>query len=333
MSKAHLNFYCWMKELSKEIKLRTVFMGTSDLSETILKTLIENKYNVVAVFTKQDTKIGRGQELTAPLVKQLAEKNNIPVFQPPRFNAEAVQQLKELKPDLVIVAAYGRIIPSAALEIPGFGCINVHVSLLPKYRGPSPIQNALLSGEKETGVTIMLMNEGIDTGDILAQEKITIEPDDNTSILMEKLSIIGAKLLLKTIPLWIERKIEAKPQDNIQATLCQLIEREDGKIFWTDSADDIYNKYRALTPWPGIFTYWKNDTAIIRLKLISIGLQKINPIGKHQIGEVFEIGSDVGVQTEDGIIILKEVQKEGKKISTIKEFINGHLNFIGSILQ
>ncbi len=322
-----------MKEDSKEIKLRTVFMGTSDLSEAILKTLIEKKYNVVGVFTKQDTKIGREQELTAPLVKQFAEKNDIPVFQPQRFNTEAVQQLKELKPDLVIVAAYGRIIPTSALEIPGFGCINVHVSLLPKYRGPSPVQNALLSGEKETGVTIMLMDKGIDTGDILAQEKISIKSDDNTLVLLEKLSSVGAELLLKTIPLWIERKIEAKPQDNTQATLCQLIEREDGKIYWTDSAEDIHNKYRALTPWPGIFTYWKNDTAIIRLKLISISIQKINPTEKHQVGEVFEIGSDIGVQTEDGIIILKELQKEGKKVATIKEFVNGHSNFIGSILQ
>lgn len=321
------------KENSKEIKLRTVFMGTSDLSETILGKLIENKYNIVGVFTKPDTKVGRKQELVAPLVKQLAEKNNIPVFQPLKFNADATEQLKELKPDLVIVAAYGKIIPKSALEIPGFGCINVHVSLLPKYRGPSPIQNALLNGEQETGVTIMLMDQGVDTGDILAQEKVAIGQDDTTEDLMKKLSEIGADLLLKTIPLWIERKIEATPQNHSKASLCQLIERGDGRIFWTESAQDIYNKYRALTPWPGIFTYWKNSSEIIRLKLITIELQKINPLEKHQTGEVFELGSDIGIQTEAGVIILKEIQREGKKTATIKEFINGYPNFVGSVLQ
>ena len=308
-------------------------MGTSDLSEKILQALISDEYNVVGVFTKPDTKVGRKQELEKPLVKQLAEQSNIPVFQPVRFKTDAIEELRKLKADLIIVAAYGKIIPKEALEIPGFGCINVHVSILPKYRGPSPIQNALLSGETETGVTIMLMDEGVDTGDILTQEKVAIEQNDTTAILMEKLSLIGAALLLKTIPLWIERKIETKPQDHSQATLCQLIEREDGRIFWTDSAETIYNKYRGLTPWPGIFTFWKNSSEIIRLKLISIGLQKINPLEKHQTGEVFELGSDIGVQTEDGVIIIKEIQKEGKKTVTVKEFVNGYPNFIGGILQ
>src|SRR6266702_4015926 len=175
-----------IKMNTKNIKLRVVFMGTSELSQTILQALIDSEYNLVGVFTKPDTKVGRKQEIVSPLVKQLAEKNNIPVFQPVKFKDEAIEALKTLKPDLVIVAAYGKIIPKAALEIPGFGCINVHVSLLPKYRGPSPVQNALLSGEKETGVTIMLMDQGVDTGDILAQEKIAIAQDDNTEILMEK---------------------------------------------------------------------------------------------------------------------------------------------------
>lgn len=308
-------------------------MGTSDLSQAVLKSLIEDEYNIIGVFTKPDTKIGRKQEIEKPLVKQLAEEHQIPVFQPLRFNAEAVEQLKKLKPDMVIVAAYGKIIPKAALAIPGFGCINVHVSLLPKYRGPSPIQNALLNGENQTGVTIMLMDEGVDTGDILAQEKSNIEPNDTTETLMQKLSLAGSDLLLRTIPLWIERKIEAKPQDHSQATLCQLIERSDGKIFWTDDAEEIFNKFRALTPWPGIFTFWKNNSQLVRLKLISIGLQKTNPLEKRRVGEVFEIGSDIGVQTEQGIILLNELQMEGRKSSDIRSFINGHTDFIGSILE
>lgn len=317
---------------SKNIKLRVVFMGTSDLSEAILKALIENEYNLVGVFTKPDKKVGRKQEITAPLVKKLAEEKNIPVFQPMKFNAEAVENLKSLKPDLVIVAAYGKIIPLAAFETPGFGCINVHVSLLPKYRGPSPIQNALLQGETETGITIMLMDEGVDTGDIIKQEKVSILPDDNSQTLTEKLSKKGAELLLKTIPLWIEQKIEPIPQDSEKATFCELIEREDGRIYWTVPATEIYNRFRALTPWPGIFTYYESGSGLTRLKLISIKLQKTNPLEKHKEGEVFELGDDIGVQTSEGVIILKEIQKEGKKAIDAKSFINGQPDFIGKIL-
>lgn len=322
-----------MKKDPKDIKLRVVFMGTSDLSETILESLISSKYNVVGVFTKPDAPVGRKQENTPPLVKVLAEKNNISVFQPAKFNSEAVLQLKELNPDLVIVAAYGKIIPKSALEIPGFGCINVHVSLLPKYRGPSPIQNALLAGESQTGITIMLMDEGVDTGDIIAQEVVEISQSDTMQSLTKKLSQIGSELLLKTIPLWIERKIEPRQQDHSAATMCQLIEREDGKIFWTDTAESIYNRYRALTPWPGIFTYWKNGDEIIRLKLTAIALQKINPVEKRVEGEVFELGSDIGVQTAEGVILLKEIQKEGKKAVDAASFVNGYPGIVGSILS
>lgn len=318
--------------MENKIKLRTVFMGTSDLSEAILKSLIEKEYNLVGVFTKPDQKIGRKQELTAPLVKKLAEEKNIPVFQPLKFNSEAVESLKELKPDLVIVAAYGKIIPTSALEIPGFGCINVHVSLLPKFRGPSPIQNAILQGETETGITIMLMDEGVDTGDILTQEKVAISPEDNTETLTQKLSKEGSKLLLKTIPLWVEQKIDPQPQDETRATFCELIEREDGKIYWTNTAEEIFNRYRALTPWPGIFSHYESGSGLVRIKLNSIKLQKTDPIEKKKIGEVFEIGDDIGVQTSSGVIILKELQKEGKKSTDAKSFVNGQAGFIGTIL-
>ena len=321
-----------MKEKLNPIKLRTVFMGTSELSENILAAMLEAQYNIVGVFTKPDTKIGRKQELASPAVKLLAEKNSLPIFQPNKFDLETIAAFKDLKPDLVVVAAYGKILPETVLTVPGFGCINVHVSLLPKYRGPSPIQNAILAGETETGVTIMLMDKGVDTGDILFQEKLEIKPNDDSAILFEKLSKLGAKALLKTVPLWIERKIEAKSQDNSLATFCQLIEREDGHIFWTDDAQAIFNRYRALTPWPGIFSYWKNEGEITRLKLLKIALQKTSPEQKHLEGEVFELGEDIGVQTIEGIIILKEIQKEGKKATDIKSFINGHPKFIGSIL-
>jgi methionyl-tRNA formyltransferase len=317
----------------KEIKLRVVFMGTSDLSERILEGLIEEKYNLVGVYTKIDKKIGRKQEMTSPKVKLLAEKHGLPVFQPKTFKSEeALKELRALKPDLIVVAAYGKILPKSVLEIPGFGCVNVHVSLLPKYRGPSPVQNALLCGEKETGTTIMLMDEGVDTGDILSQRELDIEQNDTTGSLMIKLAKQGTQLLLETLPQWIERKIQPIKQDHFHASLCQLIEREDGRILWEEEAQTIYNKYRALTPWPGIFTYWKNDSYTIRLKLLSIDIQKKNPTQKRACGEVFEIGYDIGVQTLKGVVLIKEIQKEGKKSNDIKSFINGHPKFIGSIL-
>ena len=188
-------------------------MGTSELSAAILESLIK-KYHVIGVFTKPDTKVGRQHEEASPLVKKLAEIHKIPVFQPDKFNDEAIRKLRELNPEMTVVAAYGKIIPESALDIPKFGFINVHASLLPKYRGPSPVQNSLINGETETGVTIMLMDKGVDTGDILAQEKISISPDDNTKTLMEKFSLLGSDLLLKTIPQWTKGKIKQQPQDN-----------------------------------------------------------------------------------------------------------------------
>lgn len=320
-----------MTDVFDKKNLKVVFMGTSDLSEAILESLIDNEYNLVGVFTKPDTKVGRKQEIIEPLVKKMAKEKNIPVFQPVKFKDEGTEALKNLSPDLVVVAAYGKIIPKIALEIPKFGFINVHVSILPKYRGASPIQNALLAGEKETGVTIMLMDEGVDTGDILAQEITPIESDDTTESLMTKMASVGANLLIKTLPLWIEGKIEPKKQTHQDATHCQMINREDGKISWSDSAENIHNKYRAFTPWPGVFTFWKNGSKIVRLKLNSISKTDSNK--DYQIGEVFQIGNEVAIQTNEGAIILREIQKEGKKSSDLKSFINGHKNFIGSILQ
>jgi methionyl-tRNA formyltransferase len=314
-------------------KLSIVFMGTSELSEVILKILLENNYNITGVFTKPDAKIGRKQELSETPVKKMAKKHNMPIFQPAKFDEAAVENLKKINPDLIIVAAYGKIIPQAVLNIPKFGCINVHASLLPKYRGPSPVQNAILDGEKETGITIMLMDKNVDTGDILTQEKVAIDPEDSSATLMEKLSQTGAKMLLETIHLWVQGKIKSQPQDNSLATYCKLIQREDGHINWAEKAEKIYNRYRALNPWPGIFACWENGRDIFRLKLTSIELRKADIQPKYALGQVFESENSIGIQTAEGAIILKEIQKEGKKNAGIKEFINGYPNFIGSVLK
>lgn len=308
-------------------------MGTSSLAEVVLESLLEEKYNIAAVFTQSDKKAGRKKELKTSPVKSLAKKHRIPLFQPEKFNKNIISAIKKIKPDLIIVAAYGKILPKEILEIPGFGSINVHASLLPRFRGPSPIQNALLTGEKETGVTIMLMDEGIDTGDILTWKKIEISADDTLKTLSFKLSESGAGLLLKTILLWIEGKIERKKQEEARATLCQLIERDDGRIFWDEKAEIIYNKYRALSPWPGTFCFWENGDSLERVKFHKVSLQRKDPETEYRLGEVFQSEDEVGVKTSEGIIMLNKIQLEGKKPLLIKEFINGYPDFIGSVLK
>lgn len=314
-------------------KVRVVFMGTPEFSAVLLGALLDTKYNIIGVVTKEDKKVGRKQEPTPSRVKELALEHNLPVLQPSRFDDEAMKILTSWKPDLIIVAAYGKILPKKVLSLPGFGCVNFHTSLLPKFRGSSPVQNALLSGATESGVTIMLMDEGMDTGDILTQRKVSIDPDETHNSLSSKLLETGTRLLLETIPLWVERQITPTKQDHSQATLCQLIEREDGHINWTDDAESIYNRYRALSPWPGIFSFWKKEDGLLRLKLIRISYQKQNSDSTRRFGEVFEVEEKVGVQSGQGVVFLEEVQLEGKTIASIQEFVRGNTTLIGSLLQ
>ena len=308
-------------------------MGTSAFSEKILKAFIENKYNIVAVFTQPDKKAGKEKEVKINPVKKLSLANKLLLFQPEKFDDAAANEIKNLKPDIMVLAAYGRILPEKILKISGFGGINVHASLLPELRGPSPIQNALLSGYKETGVTIIQMDAGVDTGDILAQKKVEIESSDNFETLSEKISGAGVNLLLNTIPALIRREITPKKQDNEKATLSQLIERDDGRIFWDEQTTKINNKFRAFYPWPGIFCFWKRKNQLVRIKL-----HKIRPYFKkmehrRNLGEVFAINDHIAVQASKGAIILEQIQIEGKKAVSTSEFINGYPDFIGSILS
>src|SRR3989339_205842 len=205
---------------------KIVFMGTADFAVAILEALWKNKFNVVAVFTKTDSRAGRGYSLQESAVKKFAQERNIPLFQPEKLDEKATEEIKKLQPDLIIVADYGKIIPSAVLKIPPHGVINIHPSLLPKFRGSSPIQNALLFGETETGTTIMLLDKGMDTGVILAQEKIIIQPEKTFSELSLRLAQLSSQLLLKTIPLWLAGEINPQKQDDTQASLCQMIKKE-----------------------------------------------------------------------------------------------------------
>lgn len=317
--------------MNKE-KIKIVFMGTSWLSKEVLSSLIEEKYNIAAVFTQPDKKIGRKQEIKPGPIKELSEIKKIKLFQPAKINEEAIEEIRNINPDLIVVFAYGKIIPKEVLEIPKFKCINIHPSLLPKFRGPSPIQNAILAGEKETGITIMLMDEKVDHGDILSQIKVPIDPEDTTETFTKKIIPLSSKLLSETILKWAEGKIKPQKQDESNASYCQLIEREDGHIFWDLEAREIYDKFRAFQPWPGIFTGWENENGISRLKLKKISIDE-KDVEKHEIGEVFKLDEKIAVKTSKGSVILEEIQLEGKKAANIKEFVNGHKDFVGNILK
>ncbi|HWQ59986.1 MAG TPA: methionyl-tRNA formyltransferase [Candidatus Fimivivens sp.] len=313
-------------------KVRVVFMGTPTFAGDILSGILDRGYNVVAVYTRHDKPAGRKREIVPSAVKQIAIDRKIPVEQPVRFDENAVARLRSYEPDLVIVAAYGRILPQDVLDMPGFGCVNVHASMLPRWRGASPVQNALLCGDTETGVTVMLMDEGVDTGPILSQVSLVIDDGDTTESLLKRMSEDGLRLLDGVIPRWIEKRITPREQCGSDATLCELIEREDGRIFWNDTAIAILNRYRGLHPWPGIFTFWRREEGLLRLKLTKISIQKSDPSVERKFGEVFEMGENVAVRTGLGVVFIEEIQPEGKAPMPIRDFLNGRPEFIGAIL-
>lgn len=313
-------------------QIRIVFMGTPILSQEILNALLDAGYNIVAVVTKPDTKIGREQTLTPSPVKMVAEQKGIPVLTPDKLDNDFQSKLSDFKPDLIIVAAYGKILPESVLTLPAFGCINIHYSLLPRFRGASPIQNALLFGDKKTGVTLQKIDAGLDTGDIIAAQIVDIDPNDTAQTLTPKLNAVAQGLLLKVLPLWVKQKIKAVPQNHQEAVLCQLIERADGKIEWGNEAQDIYNRFRAFDPWPGVFTYWKKGDSFIRLKLNDIHLHTSQITQHYTLGEVFQLADDIGVQTGNGVIIINTIQPEGKVQMPIADFVRGNPDFIGGNL-
>lgn len=309
----------------KNIKI--IFMGTPAFSEPILSGLIDT-YNVIAVVTQPDKKAGRQQVLSQSAIKKTAKANQIEVLQPEKLkdNQKFFDKIKKLNPDLIVVAAYGFILPKEILDIPEYGVINVHASLLPQYRGASPIQVAILNGEKETGVTIMLVNEKMDQGDILNQAKADIDQDETFLSLHDKLSILGAHLLINTLPQYLKGEIQPQKQDNEKATYCPIISKADGKIDWLKSADEIERQVRAFNPWPGTWTFWHNK----KLKIHKVSKLKTE---KDKAGKVFEVDNGLAVSCGQDSLKIEELQLEGKKIMTANEFLNGYKKIIGSILQ
>lgn len=303
-------------------KIKTIFFGTHEFAATILQGLIDSPFiNVELVITQPDKPAGRKKELQKPPVKILAEKHNLPIDQPTSLKSSVLS----FKPfDLGVVAQYGLLIPKEILEAPKHGLLNVHTSLLPRYRGASPIQSVLINGEAETGVTIMKLDEGLDTGPIILQKALKIAPDDTYPQLEKKLAQIGSEALLEAIPGYVSGESQPVPQDNSQATTCQQLTREDGQIDWQKSATEIYNQYRGMTPWPGVWTVW-NDK---RLKLL-----KIKPAQENlEVGQVGVKDDKMYIGCGEDAIEVFELQLEGKQKMTVDIFVNGYKNIDKSLL-
>ena len=307
--------------------MRIIFMGTPEFAVPALERLVGGGYEVTAVYTQPDKAAGRGRVVEETPVKKAALLHNLTVLQPENFkSAETKRQLFELKPDAIVVAAFGQILPRSVLEIPAFGCINIHPSLLPKYRGVAPVPAAILNGDEFAGVSIMLMDKGIDTGPVLTSVHVPVFPQDTTETLMQKLANTSAQLLLDTLPGWFRKEITPQPQNNDEASYTKMLTKEAGEIDWKLPAVQIWRQVRAYQPWPGSYTRWQGKQLKILETVPLIGE------GTGEAGTVLAVNKNeaaFGISTGDGILAVKKVQLEGKKAVTADEFLRGQRQFIG----
>jgi methionyl-tRNA formyltransferase len=303
--------------------LQIIFMGTAELSCASLESLArDEQFHVAAVVTQPDKPKGRDLKLQPPPVKSLALKLNLPVLQPERAHDEKfIGELRALKPDLIVVVAYGHILPPAILELPRHGCLNVHTSLLPKYRGAAPIQWAIASGETETGVTVMKMDAGLDTGPIVSQRRTAILAEDDSSTLHDRLARLGAELLAQTIPDFIAGKIQLQLQPTEGVSRAPKIKKEDGRIDWNLPAKTIWNRLRAFTPWPGAFTFLAGEPKPHLLKI-----WKAEPVEQSgKIGEILTSDKNgIAVGCGEKALRILELQLEGGRRMSAAEFLAGH---------
>jgi methionyl-tRNA formyltransferase len=302
-------------------------MGTPDFSVPALAALVRNGYDVAAVVTQPDRPAGRGRKLELSPVKSYAVQHGLAVLQPPTLKApEAVAELAGLRPDLIVVAAFGQILRPAVLDLPVYGCINVHASLLPRWRGAAPVQAAILAGDRVTGSTIMRMDAGMDTGPILAQAALSIQPDDTGGALTARLAQQGADLLAETLPAWLAGLITPQPQDASLATLCRPLRKEQGLIDWTHRAEQIALAVRAFNPWPAASTAWQGQP----LKVLRAAA--LPGHGGQEPGQVVLAGGVVAVATGEGLLRLDEVQLAGRAALPALDFARGQRGFAGSRL-
>lgn len=318
---------------------KIIFMGTPDFAVPAFKALIDSSYKIKLVVTQPDRQKGRNLKLASSSVKEIALKNNIPVFQPVSIKSENVKtKIEEIKPDFIVVVAYGQIIPGWILVCPKYGCINIHASLLPKYRGAAPIQHAVMDGCKKTGITTMLMDEGMDTGEILLQKEVEISSGDTSGTLHDKLSELGAGLILDTLDKLIDGLIEPVKQNDQEATYADKILKEETEINWEWSSEKIRDFVRALNPSPAAYTYYKSK----RIKIFKVEIASLPPFnspldkgdnllsphftkgGQGGFGEIVLVDKKLVVATGDGVLDLVEVQPESKKKVSGEEFIMGY---------
>ena len=301
-------------------------MGTPDFAVPVLERLLEAGHEVAAVYSQPDRPSGRGRKLIPTPTKRFAEERGIEVRQPKSLRSEdEYAALASLSPEVVVVAAYGLFLPPEALEIPQLGCLNIHPSLLPRYRGPSPVVSAILNGDDETGVTIMKLDEGMDSGPILAQERVSVDEKETAPVLTRRLFDLGAELLAETLPGWASSEIQATPQDENRATITSLVKKQDGEIDWTNDAERIARMVRAYEPWSGTFTYWDG-------KLLKI-LEATSMAGDAQPGQVVGLeDGGIGIGTGDGLLAVDRLQIEGRRPSDTRDFVRGYPDFVGAEL-
>lgn len=306
---------------------RLVFMGTPEFAVPLLDALTRTAHEIVGVYTRADQPAGRGKQLQPSPIKQLARARGLPIVQPPTLRApDQIAPLRALAPDLIIVAAYGLILPRDVLTIPPRGCVNTHASLLPRHRGAAPMMAAILAGDAETGITLMQMDEGLDTGPILAQRAIPVADDDTTGTLTPKLANLAADLMIETLPRILAGKIAPQPQDETRATMFKQINKEEGLIDWTRPAIEIARRVRAFNPWPSAFTLWNGAPLKILRAEASPRKSDAAP------GCVIQAGKEIAIATGDGVLILREIQLAGKRAMMIEEFVRGQRKFVGAIV-
>jgi methionyl-tRNA formyltransferase len=309
--------------------MRIVFMGTPDFAVPSLEALLKSGDHVVGVITQPDRPKGRGQTLTPSPIKLVAQREQLPLLQPTKMKDQMfLDALASWKPDLIAVAAFGRILPPAVLKLPPRGCINVHGSLLPKYRGAGPIQWAIINGETETGITTMLMDEGMDTGAILLQDRIAITPEDTAGTLSPRLAELGGHLLIETITQLKADTLVPRQQDHSQATLAPLLKKEDGLIDWTLGATAIANRVRGLSPWPSAYTFAGEDRWTIWRTVAATGQAKASP------GTVTQVTKDaIHVATGNGVLMLMELQPANSRRMTVAQYLAGNPVGVGYRLR
>lgn len=315
---------------------KTIFFGTPDFAVPVLAALAELPFiKMIGVVTQPDKPVGRKQALTPSPVKVWAEKNAMTVWQPKSLKTQhALDQIKALAPDLCVVVAYGKIIPANLLDIPSYGWLNVHASLLPKYRGASPIQAAILNGETDTGITLMKIDAGLDTGPIIDQITLKMDSQENFQTLHDKLRQLGANMIKQSLLPYLTGQLQPKAQDDKQATVTKIITKEDGRIDWKKSAVQIDRQIRAYSPWPGAYCFWtlpKKGPAELRLKILAA--KPINSAHRLLAGQIAKDGGKIIVGCGQDTLELDLVQLEGKKPLPIEIFIKGYPEFIQTVLS